>query len=83
MACLDRLIQPFRHLAPTRQRTVPFAAVVGEPAQSPLRQFKVDQRQRDLGPCFVRDQPLDARDLACLPWMEVMPADGVDHVMDQ
>src|ERR1700756_3869192 len=39
MACLARLTQPFWHLASARQRTVPFAAVVGEPAQSPLRKF--------------------------------------------
>ena len=47
---LDGLIQPVRQLALVRQRAMPFAVVVGEAADLPLRQFQIDQRER----CIVQ-----------------------------
>ena len=47
---LDRLVEPFGKVALARQRAMPFAAVVGEAAELPLRQFEVEQRQRRIGP---------------------------------
>ena len=46
----DRLIEPFGKLALARQRAMPFAFVIGDAANLPLRQFEVDQRQRGIGP---------------------------------
>ena len=60
MTGLDRLIEPVRQFALARQRAIPFAVVIGEAADLPLRQFQIDQRQRGVGPGLRLDQPLDA-----------------------
>ena len=48
MMRLDRLIEPIRQFAVARQRTIPFAAVLGDAADLPLRQLEIDQCQRGL-----------------------------------
>ena len=63
----DRLIEPFWKLAQARQCAMPFAFIIGEAADLPLRQLQVDQRKRRIGPCARLNQPLDA---GCLPlWL--------------
>src|SRR5581483_9744559 len=68
---------------PARQRAVPFAAVVDKPAQLPLWQLEIDQRQRHLGPGLLRNQPLDARERARLPRMGMLAANQIQDVPNQ
>ena len=67
MMGFDRLIEPVGQFAFARQRAMPFALVIGDAANLPLRQFQIDQRQRRIGPGARLDQPLDAGGLAGLP----------------
>src|SRR5206468_8437006 len=66
VAAFDRLIEPFRQLALARERAVPFAFVIGDTADLPLRQFEIDQSKRCVGPRLRLDQPFDAGGLAVL-----------------
>ena len=66
MVPLDRLIEPVRQLAVARQRAVPFAAVIGDAADLPLRQFEIDQRQRCFCKSFGINQAFDPRRLCAL-----------------
>ena len=80
VAGLDRLIEPVRQLALARQRAMPFALVIGDAADLPLRQFQIDQRQRRIGPGARLDQPLDAGGLAALAGRRKAPAGLADDV---
>ena len=77
---LDRLIQPIGQFALARQRAVPFALVIGEAADLPLRQFQIDQRQRGVGPGLRLDQPLDAGGFGVLIGGRKAPAGRVDDI---
>ena len=45
---------------------MPFALVIDQAADLPLRQFEIEQRDRGVGPGAGLDQALDARALAGL-----------------
>ncbi len=52
----DRLVEPFGKFAFAGQRAVPFALIIGDAANLPLRQFEVDQRECSVGPGLRADQ---------------------------
>ena len=59
---------------------MPFAWIIGDSADLPLRQFEIDQRQRRIGPCARLDQPLNARGLATPARRRKAPAGLADDV---
>ena len=83
MPGFDGLIEPIRQLALARQRAMPFAIVIGEAANLPERQFKIDQRQRCIGPRSGSDQLLDARRLLALTDLRISPAHRAGHLGHQ
>lgn len=50
MPGFDRLIEPFREFRVARESTVPFAAIVGDTADVPQRQFQFEQSKRRIDP---------------------------------
>jgi hypothetical protein len=58
---------------------MPFALVIGDAANLPLRQFQIDQRQRRIGPRFRADQAFEARGFSApFQGWRVPPGPGED-----
>ena len=55
-----RLIEPVGKFAPPRQRAMPFAGVMDDPAKMPLRRFQREQGKRCVGPCARLNELLEA-----------------------
>ena len=70
MSGFDCLVQPLGKFALAGQRAVPLALIIGDAADLPLRQFKVDQRQG----CFGQGAGLDQ-----LPSCAALAACSVDE----
>jgi len=78
MLRLHRLIEPFRQLAVARQCAIPFAAVIGDPANLPLRQLEIDQRHRGFAKGGSAKQTFDPRSLCALSDRWKTSARGLD-----
>ena len=60
MSDLDRVIEPLGQRPLLAEAAMPFAVVVGDMPELPLRKFEIEQRQRGIGPGLGLEQSIDS-----------------------